>query len=161
MTLTELPFDFPGRIFRSPMPFSHYDPLDELWPAYQKADVDVVIVLTEPREYLASTQRDLLAFYRGAGLDVIPLPIPDFQTPTNLDAFGEAIQKVVNYAEAGRNVAVHCLAGLGRTGIFLACLARQRFGFSGPEAVDWVRTYIPSALENQAQMHFVGGFQAL
>ncbi len=159
MTLTELPFDFPGRIFRSPMPFSHYDPLDELWPAYQKADINVVVVLTEPQEYLTITQRDLVAFYRGAGLDAVPLPIPDFHTPTDLDAFGKTIQKVVNCAEAGQNIVVHCLAGLGRTGIFLACLARQKFGFSGREAVNWVRKYIPSALENKEQMRFVGDFQ--
>lgn len=157
--LTELPFGYSGRIFRSPMPFSPYDPMQELWTAYQAASINVVVLLTEPQEYLVSSRRDLISFYKKAGLEVISFPIPDFQVPANMAGFEMAIQSVVEHAEAGRNIVVHCMAGIGRTGVFLACLAHRRFGFSATQAVKWVREYIPNALENQRQVQFVRDFQ--
>ena len=152
--LIELPFGLEGRIFRSPMPFSPYDRGD-LWESYQEEEVDMVVVLTEPQEYLVRAKRDLVTFYEEAGLDVIQLPIPDFQTPTDLVAFEDALQAVEDYAKDGWTIAIHCLAGLGRTGVFLACLARRILGFTGPEAIAWVRDYIPGALENPEQERFV------
>ncbi len=152
--LVELPFNLPGRIFRSPMPFSPYASGD-LWESYQEEAVDMVVVLTELQEYLVHARRDLVAFYEEAGLDVIHLPIPDFQTPTDLVAFGDALQAVEDYAKGGWTIAVHCMAGVGRTGIFMACLARRILGFSGSEAITWVRGYVPGSLENSVQERFV------
>jgi len=152
--LVELPYGLEGRIFRSPMPFSPYDP-GNLWETYQNETVDMVVVLTESQEYLVRAKRDLVAFYEDAGLDVMHLPIPDFQTPPDPPAFRDALKVVEDYAGDGQNVAVHCMAGLGRTGLFLACLARRILGFSGPEAIAWVRDYVPGTLENLGQEQFV------
>ena len=154
--LTELPFNLEGHIFRSPMPFSPYDP-GNLWKRYQEEEVGMVVVLTELQEYLVHAHRDLPLFYEKAGLDVIHLPTPDFQTPQDLAAFEDALQTVEDYAKNGGNVAVHCMAGIGRTGVFMACLARRVLGFSGQDAIVWVRSYVPRSLENSMQEKFVIG----
>jgi len=153
--LTEFPFGYPGKIFRSPMPFGPYDRFSKIWPAYQQQNVSAVVVLVEPQEFVVRAGRDLPAFYRSVNIDVIHIPIQDFQVPKDLTVFMEAIDLVDTHAKNGKNIAVHCMAGIGRTGLFLACLAKNHLNLRGQEAIDWVRILIPGALENLIQEEFV------
>ena len=155
--MIELPFSQPGRIYRSPMPFSQFDRFDA-WSAYQDHDVQLVVLLTEQQEYLVYAGRDLPDFYRSQGLDVLHLPVPDFGIPANSPQWDEVVQAVMEASRDGKNVAVHCLAGLGRTGTFMACLAKKILGMPGKEAINWVRDYIPGAMENAYQEEFVLSF---
>lgn len=61
-------------------------------------------------------------------------PIPDFSTPSN--AFMTAILDAIDAAlAAGQVVYVHCMGGIGRTGITVGChLARH--GLSGKQALE-------------------------
>jgi protein-tyrosine phosphatase len=139
------------------MPFSQFDRFDA-WSAYQDHDIQLIVLLTEQQEYLVYANRDLPEFYRSQEMDVLHLPVPDFGIPADANQWEDGIRAVMDAAEAGRNVAVHCLAGLGRTGTFMACLAKSALGMSGREAIDWVRNYIPGALENSHQEEFVMSF---
>ncbi len=154
--LTELPLGLPGRFYRSPMPFSPYDRVGEVWDAYRAAEVSLVTVLAEPQEYLVHARRDLPAFYRARGLGVVSCPIPDFGVPPDLEGFRTALERVRAHLESGRHAAAHCMAGVGRTGLFAACLARDVLSLPPEEAVAWVREYIPGALESEEQVRFVG-----
>ncbi len=154
--LTELPLGLPGTLYRSPMPFGPYDRLNRIWAAYQAAGVSLVAVLVESQEYLVHARRDLPAFYRANGLDVVHHPIPDFGAPRDVDGFRAALKRVRAHLEAGGNAAVHCMAGVGRTGLFAACLARDVLALSPAEAVAWVRRRIPGAVESEPQARFVG-----
>lgn len=156
--LTELPFNFPGRVYGSAMPFGPFDRFHELWPLYLERDVELIVVLTEPAEYHVFAGMDLVSFYEGAGMDVIHVPIPDHGLPPDRKAFREAVREIVQQGHKGRSIAIHCLAGIGRTGTILACLARQNLGYSGRDAIHWVRKYIPNALENARQEQFVLNF---
>ncbi len=156
--LTEIPFDLPGKIYRSPMPFGPYDRQGRVWQLYQKQDINQIVILVENQEYLVHARRDLQKYYRAAGLDVIQYPIPDFQVPSNDDGFATAVEDVLAKAQAGSNTAVHCLAGIGRTGIFLACMAKRHFGLDAQGSIEWVRRFIPGALENLDQEQFVLDF---
>jgi protein-tyrosine phosphatase len=155
--LTELPFSFPGKIFRSPMPFSLYGH-DQVWQSFLEQKVDVVIVLAERQEFLVYARRDLLEFYRSQGLEVLHTPVPDFGIPEDLHLWKEMVAAAAEAGNAGKNVVVHCLAGIGRTGTFLACLAKQCLGLDGQGAINWVRETIPGALENYEQEQFVINF---
>jgi len=152
--LTQLPLDLPGTLFRSPMPFSPYDPRGELWPAYQRVGVEGVVVLVPREESQAVTGCDLPAFYRAHGLEVVHLPIGDLRAPSpaHLRWAGE---QTLNLLRGGKTVAVHCLAGRGRTGTLLACLARLRWGWEAEDALRWVREHIPGAVETAAQQAVV------
>jgi hypothetical protein len=42
--------------------------------------------------------------------------------------------------------------------MLLACLAKQTLGLDGAAAIQWVRQYIPGAVETDAQSQFVNEF---
>jgi len=136
------------------MPFSIYDPEKLAFPEMKENNVSIVVLLTEDYEYKEYTGEDLKAFYLEEGLKVIHLPIVDFSIP-HREELETILDDVLGYALNGKNIAVHCLAGQGRTGLFIAMLARRIFGFSGKEAILWVRQFIPGAVANAAQVRFV------
>jgi protein-tyrosine phosphatase len=152
--LTELPFGFTGRIFRSPMPFGPYDPQGEVFQRYQEQGVVTVLVLAQENELLSKSGRDLYAFYVAHGLEVLHFPIPDFNVPS-AELIQAAIDACLQRAKMGRHIAVHCNAGIGRTGLFMACLAKRCLNYSAEEAIAWVRRYIPHAVETADQEQFV------
>jgi protein-tyrosine phosphatase len=155
--LTELPFGLPGKIYRSPMPFQHGDVKGSVFQDYLSKGILVVVVLAEAEECLQRTGRDLPAFYRANGLEVVECPIADYAVPA-WRPLDQALNDVIERASSGKNVAVHCYAGFGRTGTFMACLAHKVLGLNGEEAVKWVRRYIPNAIENEKQVQFVMEF---
>ena len=155
--LIELPFGLPGRIFRSPMPFRAGDSQGDVFRQYLEQGVSVVVVLVDDPECLARTGRNLRLFYESNGLDVIHLPILDFDVPTQGD-LRAAIDATLVRARAGKNIAVHCYAGYGRTGMFLACMARQVLDLPAKEAIEWVRSYVPTAVEVPEQVNVVKSF---
>jgi protein-tyrosine phosphatase len=152
--LTELPFGFPGRIYRSPMPFGAFDPDDTVLDLYGQAGVKVVVMLVSFEEAWQKTGLDLRCLYRDLGMQVIYLPIPDFDIP-QAETLLSGLAQVQTQAHAGQTVAVHCNAGVGRTGLFMACLARKVFGMTGERAVAWVQQYIEHAVETESQVSFV------
>lgn len=156
--LTHLPYDLPGTIYRSPMPSSPlFDPEGKLLSTYEAAGVDVVLMLTPDAEARRLTGHNLRALYQARGFDVIHTPVPDFSAPSSQD-LQHAISRVLEASREGKTIVAHCHAGIGRTGTFLACLAKVVFNKSGEEAIDWVRQYVPHAVENQQQYRFVLNF---
>lgn len=156
--MIEMSYSFPGRVFRSPMPFGPYDRVN-VWQSYQEEEINLVVVLTESQEYLVYSRRDLLDFYRSHGLEVLHVPVPDFGIPDDLVLWGKALGSVSQAGKAGKNIAIHCLAGIGRTGIFLACLAKENLELDGERAILWVRESVHGAMENEEQEQFVKNYQ--
>ncbi|MCJ7625869.1 MAG: tyrosine-protein phosphatase [Anaerolineaceae bacterium] len=152
--IIKLPFQLPGDIFRSPMPFGPYDPDRDVFVGYKSSDISIAVILVEEHEWWKKANLDLPDLYKQAGLDVIHLPIPDYGVPET-GGLGETLDKILEEAQAGKNIVVHCSAGIGRTGLFMAVLARKVLGFSGQEAIDWVRRFIPGAIETKAQEEFI------
>lgn len=152
--MTELPFGLPGRIYRSAMPFGTYDQGGGIFNEFLASDIHAALVLASWDECVEKAGRDLLALYRGRGLEVVYLPIADFETPDMGDA-KKAIGQVLDLARNGRNIAIHCSAGIGRTGLIVACMAREVFNISGDQAISWTRSCIPRAIETKVQEYFV------
>lgn len=73
-----------------------------------------------------------------------------FYTQTR-PALDEAVDQAMKLAREGKSIAVHCSAGIGRTGLFLAELAKRAVGLDGERALYWVRLYVPGAVETEGQ----------
>ncbi len=156
--LTKLPFGLDGEIYRSPLPYSPlFDPDGELINIYLEAGVDMVVMLTPEEEVLEVTGKKLKKIYRNLNFDLVHAPVEDFSIPEP-GAFQQPIGRVLGAARSGRNVVIHCHAGLGRTGIFAACLAKIAMDLSGEEAVWWVRQFVPEAVQTAQQFRFVENF---
>jgi protein-tyrosine phosphatase len=150
MLITELPFGLPGRVYRSAMPFGLYDADGEVLELYRLHDISVIVLLAEEIECLQKAKRNLYDLYLEQGFQVIHLPIADFNIPP-IEELAQAVGQAIEYARAGRNVAIHCSGGIGRTGTFAACMAKKLFDLRGDQAVAWVRRYIPNAMETAEQ----------
>jgi protein-tyrosine phosphatase len=157
MELTELPFAHPGAVFRSAMPYSSYDPDGELISAYNNQEISAIIMLASDEESQRITGHDLRAIYESNGFEILYLPIPDFGTP-DLAELKEAVEKALSYSQSGKGIVIHCHAGLGRTGLFAACLAKQGLALSSEEAINWVREFIPGAVEVPKQEMIIRSF---
>ncbi len=151
---TVIPFDLPGKIYRSARPFSNFDPFGELVQTYRTSGVDTIVVLMEN---VQAAGGNLLELYRNYGFRVIHVPIPDFGIP-DTDDYAAAVGQIIAELRRGRTVVVHCYAGLGRTGTFLAIMARKLMGLDGPAAIKWLRGHVPGSVETVMQEDFVAEF---
>jgi hypothetical protein len=84
---------------------------------------------------------------------------PDLGTPSNDRDATAAIERAFEQARRGVNVEIGCLAGRGRTGTVVACMAVLA-GIGEDGAVRWVRQQLPGAVETSAQQAWVGRFAA-
>ena len=97
---------------------------------------------------------DLLAKYE---LQMKHLPVADFTAPT-LDQIEQALAIIDGFLAHGLPVAVHCAAGLGRTGTVLACYLISQ-GSSARDAIERVRTERPGSIETPEQVAAVEAYE--
>jgi protein-tyrosine phosphatase len=96
------------------------DWLDDEATAWRQADLDVIVSLLESEE---ASQLGLLDERQAAedhALRFISFPIPDRSVPASLQEAVSLIGEITAQLEAGKNVAVHCRQGIGRSGLIAA-----------------------------------------
>ena len=96
------------------------DWLDDEASAWRQADIDVVVSLLENDE---AAQLDLLRERQAAedhAINFISFPIPDRGVPSSMQEAVSLIAGIGAQLDAGKNVAVHCRQGIGRSGLIAA-----------------------------------------
>ena len=113
--------------------------------------IQVLINLTEeplPEEIL-----------RKVGLLTEHIPVEDFTAPT-LNQVEQTITLIHFYLGKHMPVAVHCIAGLGRTGTIIACYLVEE-GESAMEAITSVRGWRPGSIETLDQEAVIQEYEQL
>jgi protein-tyrosine phosphatase len=124
----------------------------------KNAGISMVVPLLTADEMNDYGIKDLLTHYKNAELEVVHLPIMDQRTCTR-EEMQALVQRVENAIGANKKVLVHCVGGLGRSGMLAACILRHE-GMSAKEAIQKVRAVrSPRAVETKEQEEFVGNFE--
>ena len=119
--------------------------------------VEAVVCLIPLAELESYGVGNLLREYRARGWPIYHLPIID-QRVTTVDEMQAAVEWADGLLAEGRSVMVHCVAGLGRSGMFAACLLAGR-GLSAEQAVAAVRrARSPRAVETRIQEELVADY---
>jgi len=140
-----MPFIHPERRLNSGGDLNAYeDELPELYAAGIRA---VVGLLNIPSD---------AAVFESAGFAYLCLPLPDGGAPT-LEQANEFVRFVNEQKSAQRPVAVHCEAGLGRTGTMLAVYLISQ-GDNAEAAIRRIREIEKSAVETTRQILFLEQF---
>jgi atypical dual specificity phosphatase len=114
-------------------------PEDLTW--LREHGIEVLLSLTEDRP-----RRDWI---EDAGLLVFHEPLEDMEPPTQ-EQLDRCVSAIVRANERKMGVAVHCGAGLGRTGVVLAAYFVLR-GLSAGNAVARIRRLRPGSIETDEQ----------
>lgn len=140
-----MPYIQPERRMNRSGPLNAYP--DELPGLYSAGIRAVVSLLNNPSD---------AAVYESAGFSFLCLPIPDGNPPT-MEQATKFMQFMIAERSAQRPVAVHCEAGIGRTGTMIASYLIT-LGDDVKTAIARVRAVEPRAIETRRQIEFLEYF---
>jgi protein-tyrosine phosphatase len=109
---------WPGRLGILPRPRGG-DWLGDETAAWREAGIDIVVSLLEPEEEAQLVLEGEAAAAAASGIDFRPFPIPDRGVPASRESVAELTDGIVDALDAGKNVAVHCRQGIGRSGMIV------------------------------------------
>jgi len=114
----------------------------------RKQGIDVLLSLSED-----PPRRD---WVNEAGLMLVHVPVVDMEAPAQ-EQLDRCVETIRRANEKRMGVAVHCTAGLGRTGVILACWFVEQ-GLSASNAIARVRRMRPGSVETTEQAEAVVEF---
>ena|SRR5579863_705077 len=98
------------------------DWLEDEANGWRRAGLNVVVSLLEAEEaaQLQLTSESDIA--RPKGIQLISFPIPDRGVPASMPAALGLLRSLAEALEKGKNVAIHCRQGIGRSGLIASAL---------------------------------------
>jgi protein-tyrosine phosphatase len=116
-----VPGPWPGRLGIVPRPRGGDWLADEV-RSWRAAGLDVVTSLLTPEEAAELELQDEEAQSLREGLEFHAFPIPDRGVPRSRVDLTKLVRRLERALESGKNVAVHCRQGIGRSSMVVASL---------------------------------------
>jgi len=95
------------------------DWLEDETRAWREAGVDLVVSLLEPDETAQLALEGEASAAAASGVGFRNFPIPDRGMPASRESVAELARGIVDALKIGRNVAVHCRQGIGRSALIV------------------------------------------
>ena len=83
--------------------------------------------------------------FERSGIEVYDMEYPDGSNPTD-ETIVEFIELCEKEIAKGKALAVHCRAGLGRTGTLIGLYMMYKHGFTAKQAIAWLRLCRPGSV---------------
>ena len=116
--------------------------------------VQALLTLQEQEEMVEWGLDGILEGAAALGLESLWFPIPDGRAPGRPGDVEATVAHVLELLGAGKTVAIHCLAGLGRSGTMAAAVL-VRLGVRPGTAIARVRSARPGAIQTTEQIQFI------
>lgn len=119
----------------------------------------IVVSLIEAHEFSFLDVEALPDVVAELGMQWRHGPVPDRHPPHQQFMLGWPTLKgeLMNELSSGKNIFIHCMGGLGRTGVVAAMLLIEA-GYSANQAIKAVRSSRPHTIETSAQEDFVRNY---
>jgi protein-tyrosine phosphatase len=148
------------------------DWLDDEIAGLQQSGIHLVVSLLEPaeiQEVALTHESEICARH---GIEYVSFPMPDRGLPPSYQAMTSLITSLQRQLEQGKGVAIHCRAGIGRSGVVAACVFLHR-GWTPdqalaviardrrvpvpdtPEQHQWIETYYHQMRDKDARENCV------
>ncbi|WP_020558913.1 protein-tyrosine phosphatase family protein [Thiofilum flexile] len=128
----------PLRLAVMPRPRAGEWLVDEI-AGFAHLGVSVIVSLLEPHEVVALGLQDEQALCTSHGIELLSYPIADRNVPESMLRTHIMISSLVDRLHKGESVAIHCRAGIGRTGLIAGCVLTQ-LGYKPAEALQIIST---------------------
>ena len=139
-----------GRISGRPTNFSWLVPGEVAGSGFPTTTEEFEWLLKQGIKGVVTMTENSLPLQWTRQISYLHVPTPDMTAPEP-EAIDGAVDFIHANAEAGKPIAVHCAAGLGRAGTILACYLIKYGGYGAQQAIDEVRQKRPGSIQSAVQ----------
>jgi ADP-ribosylglycohydrolase len=154
--------DLPGRLGMTFLPGKqrdgwsgrHWRTLGTDLRQLREHGADVLFLLVEDVDLEMARVVDIEGACAGAGIELVRHAVVDMDIPSDGERYRVDLDRLIEDLRAGRDVAVACRGGLGRTGTAVACLLVDG-GLDPDDAITLTRASRKHTIERHGQEQFV------
>lgn len=120
---------------------------------------DLLVSLIEEHEFAALQIPDLRERAVAThGINILWYPIREVSVPVSIEDFAVAVKTITEALSAGQIVVIHCMGGLGRTGLVAAACLVAATKLTPREAIAIVRHARAGTIQTKEQERFIETF---
>jgi protein-tyrosine phosphatase len=122
-------------------------------------NTDLLVSLIEEHEFASLQIADLRERVTQYDMEMLWYPIPDGSVPTSIEELAETVRRIVDALRRGQTVVIHCMGGLGRTGLVAAACLLATTSLTPRQAIEIVRRARENTINAYGQEEYIARFR--